>query len=269
MRRRAVRGLALAIVSVLAALPVVDCGTAAAATGQLVTSRFVEDFDGPAGAPPDPRRWTIDVGSSAENGWEAGSLQTYTDSPDNVMLDGRGNLVIRARRDGGGYTSGRITTRGKVVFPFGTIVARMKLPAGQGLWSAFWMLGANADTVGWPDCGEIDIQELINDATRYHVALHGPGLDWVGEGPVQDLSADFHNYWMSRRADGITIGVDDTALNYFAPDPSASGARWVFNDPMFALLNLAVGGTWPGAPDASTPFPATMLVDWLTFEPLN
>lgn len=269
MRRGAARGAAIALVSVLLALPLADCGSAEAATGTLVTSAFVEDFDGPAGAPPNPDFWTIDVGSSAEHGWEAGSLQTYTDSPDNISLDGEGNLVIRARKADDVYTSGRMTTRGKITFPFGTIVARMKLPAGQGIWSAFWMLGSNVETVGWPGCGEIDIIELVNEATQYHVALHGPGFDSVDEAPIDDLSADFHDYWMTRGENSVTMGVDDTMLKAFTPEALPADSQWVFNDPMFVLINLAVGGTWPGPPDDSTPFPAATVVDWLRFEPLN
>ena len=96
-RRMAPRSTAVALVSALLALPVVECGSAQAGTGTVVTSAFVEEFDGPAGAPPNPDYWSVDVGSSAEHGWEAGSLQTYTDAPENIMLDGEGNLVIRAR----------------------------------------------------------------------------------------------------------------------------------------------------------------------------
>ena len=258
-----------ALVSALLAWPAGLCGTAQAATGILVTTSFVEDFNGAAGTPPNPAYWNVDVGSSAEHGWEAGSLQTYTDSPDNLKLDGKGNLVIRARKGDDDYTSGRMTTKDKVAFPLGTIVARMKLPAGQGIWPAFWMLGANAESIGWPECGEIDIIELVNDSSQYHVAIHGPGYDSVDEGPIEDLSDDFHNYWMSRTLESVTIGVDETALKTFTPEDLDPESPWVFNDPMFVLLNVAVGGTWPGPPDDSTAFPATMVIDWLRFEPLN
>ena len=167
-----------------AALPVVDCGTAAA-TGQLVTSRFVETSTGRPCATGPGSRWTIDVGSSAENGWrQPADLHRFTRQRD-ARRPGR--LVIRARRDGGGYTSADHHPR-ESRLPFGTIVARMKLPAGQGLVGVL-MLGAKVDTVGG-HCGEIDIRELINDATRYHVALHGPG--WTGSARAgADLSADF------------------------------------------------------------------------------
>lgn len=248
-------------------------GYAHADAVQVSDVTFAEDFNGPAGSPPNPDLWTIDVGPSAVHGWERGSLQTYTDSAENVRLDGYGNLVIEARQPDPEadsiYTSGRIVTRGKAAFGFGTLVARIKFPAGQGLWPAFWLLGTDIDSRGWPDCGEIDVMELINSGTEYNVALHGPNADVTHTGPTADLSDDFHNYWVTRRADSITVGVDQATLASFTPDTLPPDARWVFNGPMFVLLNVAVGGDWPGPPDASTPFPAAMTVDWISFEPLN
>lgn len=252
----------------VAALPLMGCGsvTPAAAT-TLISGPFADDFSGPAGSMPNPQYWSAEVGASAVHGWEKGSLQTYTSAPDNIRLDGYGNLVIEARKTADGYTSGRLVTRGKIAFPLGTLVARMKLPAGQGLWPAFWMLGINIDTVGWPDSGEVDIIELINTGMRYNIALHGPGADVERKGDIADLSADFHNYWVTRRADSITVGVDEVALADFTPESLPEGAPWVFSAPMFVLLNVAVGGDWPGPPDQSTRFPAAMVVDYLSFEP--
>ena len=260
------------IAAALAATVVVAahcCFTAQADSGPVAEWPLVEDFSGPAGAPPNSDLWTIDVGSSAEHGWEQGSLQTYTDSPDNVRLDGEGHLVLEARRSGDTYTSGRIVTRGKMAFPFGTITARIKFPAGKGIWPAFWMLGSDIDAVGWPECGEIDIMEIVNDATTYHVSLHGPNTKIGESGSIGDLSTDFHNYWLTRRADSIVAGVDDTTLAAFSPASLPQDAPWVFNGPMFVLLNVAVGGDWPGSPNASTPWPAAMTVDWLRFDPLH
>lgn len=242
-------------------------GTAAAAP--IAAGPLRDDFLGPAGAPPNPAYWTADVGSSAEHGWERGSLQDYTDSPDNIRLDGYGNLVITARKSAEGYTSGRLVTRGKMLFPFGTVAARMKLPAGQGIWPAFWMLGANIDSVGWPECGEIDIIELINTGKTYNVALHAPNADIEQKGEIADLSVDFHDYWMTRRENSVTIGVDGTTLATFTPDSLPQESRWVFDKLMFVVLNVAVGGDWPGPPDQSTRFPAEMVVDWFSFEPLG
>lgn len=252
----------------VAAFSLMGCGsvTPAAAT-TLISGPFADDFSGPAGSMPNPQYWSAEVGASAVHGWEKGSLQTYTSAPDNIRLDGYGNLVIEARKTADGYTSGRLVTRGKIAFPLGTLVARMKLPAGQGLWPAFWMLGINIDTVGWPDSGEVDIIELINTGMRYNIALHGPGADVERKGDIADLSADFHNYWVTRRADSITVGVDEVALADFTPESLPEGAPWVFSAPMFVLLNVAVGGDWPGPPDQSTRFPAAMVVDYLSFEP--
>lgn len=269
-RSRMARGVAVAMASVFLALPLSGYPTAEATAGSLVTTPFIEEFNGFAGSLPNPRHWTIDVGESAEHGWEEGSLQTYTDSPDNIRLDGDGHLLITARKIGGNsYTSGRLVTRGKLEFGFGTIVARIKFPTGQGIWSAFWMLGSDIKVAGWPQCGEIDIMELINEATTYHVALHGPGTDAEASGPIADLSNEFHNYWVTRTENSITMGVDADVLGSFNPGTVPRESSWVFSDPMFVLLNVAVGGTWPGPPDDSTSFPATMLVDWLRFVPLN
>lgn len=263
--------LAALALSVVAVLSLTGCsglmGSASAAP--VASGPVFDDFIGPAGAPPNPGYWTADVGSSAEHGWEKGSLQTYTDSPDSIRLDGYGNLVIEARKSDNGYTSGRLVTRERLAFPLGTISARMKLPAGQGIWPAFWMLGSNIDTVGWPGCGEIDIMELINTGTTYNVALHGPGSTVEQKGPIADLAADFHDYWMTRRQGSVTIGVDDATLATFTPESLPEGAPWVFGDPMFVLLNVAVGGNWPGPPDDSTTFPAQMIVDWFSFKPLD
>lgn len=262
-------GLSAAVAVALLAAPMVG-DSALAAEGTVVAGPMFDDFLGPAGSAPNPDHWTRDVGPSAVHGWERGSLQTYTDSPDNVRLDGYGNLVIEARKAGDGYTSGRIVTRGKVSFPYGTVVARMKLPAGQGLWSAFWMLGADIDTVGWPQSGEIDIIELVNTGTTYNIALHAPGgADIEEKGRIEDLSRDFHNYWMTRTADRITVGIDEATLANFNKASFPDQSEWVFDRPMFVLLNLAVGGDWPGPPDASTPFPSSMIVDWFSFKPLE
>ncbi|MBJ7339223.1 MAG: glycoside hydrolase family 16 protein [Mycolicibacterium sp.] len=227
-----------------------------------------EDFLGPAGSSPNPDLWVADTGSSAENGWEQGSLQDYTDAADNIRLDGHGSLIIEARRSGDDYTSGRLVTRAKVSFPFGTVSARIKFPAGQGIWPAFWMLGSDIDSVGWPQCGEVDIMELTGTGTEYHVSLHGPKLDiGISSQPTGNLTENFHTYWVTRHRDDMRIGVDDTTSGAFTPSALPPGAEWVFNGPMFVLLNVAVGGDWPGPPDRSTRFPATMVVDWFRFDP--
>lgn len=161
-------------------------------------SRF-DDFLGPSGAPPDSTLWDYDIGPYQDDG-----LQTYTTSPDNVRLDGEGHMVIQARKTRTGYTSARVVTRGKLSMRYGRMTARIKFPTGLGIWPAFWMLGSNAYQVGWPRCGEIDLMELVNKGTEYHVTLHGPegDSDYFGgtkvsgqvvgtSGPIADLTTNF------------------------------------------------------------------------------
>ena len=240
---------------------------------------IIDNFDGPAGSLPDPALWDFDLGP-----WRDDGLQTYTLNPDNVRLDGDGHLVIQARPAPDGYTSARPVTRGKLTMQYGTISARIKFPPGPGIWPAFWLLGTNYhpdDPSAWPDCGEIDIMELVNNGDTFHVALHGPqgGTDYYGggaasgkvvgaRGPIPDLTDDFHNYWLNWAPNSIVIGVDEQTLGSFTPESLPPGGKWVFNEPMYALLNIAVGGPWPGPPDASTPWPATMLVDQFTYTPM-
>ena len=235
----------------------------------------VDNFDGPAGTPPSPALWDYDVGPYQDDG-----VQIYTRSPQNARLDGQGHLVIRALKTDSGYTSARLVTRGKLAMQYGTLTARIKFPSGRGIWPAFWMLGTTYPDIGWPRCGEIDLMELVNDGNTYHVTLHGPqgDTDYFGgvkvsdkvvgtSGPIPDLSADFHDYWLRRQPDHIVIGVDDRTLATFGPTSLPPGGEWVFNRPMYALLDVAVGGPWAGPPDASTPWPATMLVDWFRYVP--
>jgi beta-glucanase (GH16 family) len=225
-----------------------------------------DDFNGPAGSPPDPASWSYVTGSK----WDRG-IQTYRTA--NAHLDGQGNLAIEAVNTGNGYESGRVQTKNKMSLDYGTITARIKMPSGQGLWPAFWLVGADEDTTPWPECGEIDIIELVSNATTYHTTIHGPMRNSAQphqvqlSGPIPDLSTDYHDYWVTRVPDRITVGIDSTTLGTFTPQSLPPGATWVYNRPMYAILNLAVGGSWAGRPDASTPFPATMLVDWFRWDP--
>lgn len=243
-----------------------------------------DTFDGSAGSMPNSSLWSAQTGAFLDDG-----LQTYTDFPDNVRLDGQGNLVIQARATDSGYTSARLITQGKLDMLYGTMTARIKFPAGQGIWPAFWMLGSTYSQAtwnapgptGWPGCGEIDVMELINTGTTYYVTLHGPqgstdyygGVNGTGRvvgksGPIPDLTADYHDYWVMRRENQIVIGVDDRMLAEFTPADLPPGGEWVFNRPMYAILQIAVGGPWPGPPDNTTPWPATMLVDSFSYTPL-
>lgn len=249
------------------ATPLPDAATPPAPPGAVPGLPFVENFDGPAGAPPDPNLWSPVVGT----GWDAGA-EKYL--PENAVLDGDGNLAIRAEKTDDDYTSGRVQTKDRIDFGYGTLTARIKMPSGQGLWPAFWLVGADESTNPWPGAGEIDVAEFASDPNQFHATLHGPIEDserkfqqaqitYAGE----DFTQNFHDYWMNHQVNSITVGVDDTELGTFTPESIPPDATWVYNKPFYAILNLAVGGEWAGPPDASTRFPATMLVDSIRWQP--
>ena len=230
-----------------------------------------DSFDGPAGAPANPQIWTYEVGG---HGWGNQELQRYTNSTENAALDGLGRLAITAREDTSGtqcwygtcrYTSARLITLDKASAQYGRIEARMKLPAGQGVWPAFWMMGTNINTVGHPTCGEIDIMELVgNEPWRVWASVHGPG--YTGLSSHYDLPApsefadDFHTFTLDWTSNSLTFSIDNVVYHQVT-QADLNGNPWVFDQPFFLLLNLAVGGTWPGEPNAQTVFPATLLVD--------
>jgi beta-glucanase (GH16 family) len=238
---------------------------------------WADDFDGPAGSAPDPGKWVRETGGS---GWGNQELEYYTNSNANSALDGAGHLVITARREnpaGYGcwygscqYTSARLNTAGKFTQAYGRFEARLKIPRGQGLWPAFWMLGNDIGSVGWPNSGEIDIMENIGrEPGTVHGSLHGPG--YSGGNPLtgsytlpggQALANDFHTYAVDWAPDSITFSIDGIQYERHVP-ADAGGNRWVFNHPFFIIMNVAVGGTWPGSPDGSTSFPQQMVVDYV------
>jgi len=229
-----------------------------------------EEFDGPAGQAPNAAVWTHDVGT----GWGNQQLEFDTDRTENAALDGQGNLAIVARREswqGSNYTSARIVTKGKVERKYGRIEARIQLPAGQGLWPAFWLLGANIDQVGWPTCGEIDVMEFRGQAPGVAIgSLHGPGYSagnsisstlTLPEG--QGFDQGFHVFGIEWDEGLITWNVDGRVYHSVGRADLPAGAAWVFDQPFYVILNLAVGGNFVGPPNAATQFPATMLVDWV------
>jgi beta-glucanase (GH16 family) len=228
---------------------------------------FSDEFNGPAGAAPDSSKWVYDLGG---NGWGNRELETYTNKPENVSLDGKGHLVITAVKDARGfYTSGRVKTLGKFEFTYGRVAARLRIPYGQGIWPAFWMLGNDFERAGWPRCGEIDIMENIGkEPTTVHATVHGPGYSGAGgignklEHP-RAFSADFHTFEAVWSKSSIEFLVDGKAYFEVTPQSLPQGAKWVYDHPFFLLVNLAVGGNWPGYPDATTQFPQRLLVDWV------
>jgi len=252
----------LALLPVLAAC---DSATEASGDWQLV---WQDEFEGPAGQLPDATNWRFDVGTD----WGNSQLEYDTDRPENVSLDGNGNLAITARLEnymGQSYTSGRITTMDLAEYQYGRFEARIRLPEGQGIWPAFWMLGEDFDTVGWPQCGEIDIMEYRGQETSIvHGSLHGPG--YSGGSPITGsvdngtgLNTGFHVFAVEWSEDEITWLLDGEAFQTATPNDLPGGSSWVFDHPFFILLNVAVGGSFVGSPNSSTFFPQTMLVDYV------
>ena len=230
---------------------------------------WADEFNGPAGSAPDVSKWTYDTGA---NGWGNHELEDYTESRDNSYLDGNGHLIIEAREPSTGrYTSARLKTLGKYAVEHGRIEARIQLPAGQGMWPAFWMMGADITKIGWPGCGEMDIMENIGrEPSINHATVHGPGYSGsVGITrsftlpDAQRFSSGFHVFAIAWSPQQVQFSVDGQAYHTLTPASLPQGARWVFDQPFFLLLNVAVGGSWPGNPDATTVFPQKMLVDYV------
>lgn len=270
------------VLALLVSSAAVSCSTehrgVAAAHSRPADTASVEEFDGPAGARPNPSLWDYQTGGG---GWGNGELQTYTSEPANSALDGSGHLVITARRQPGpggseSWTSARLITKGRWTFSYGTLTARIRVPAGDGLWPAFWLLGENIDTVGWPRCGEIDVLEAINGATEAYVGLHGPtstGERWKVSGslpapfPSGSLAEGFVDYAVRREPGLVVFTVNGTVVKRVTRADLRPGQQWVFDEPMFVVLNVAVGGNWPGPPSRSTRAEASMLVDRIEFRP--
>ena len=229
-----------------------------------------DEFKQPDGSAPDPSKWAFDVGG---NGWGNNELEYYTSRTNNARIKD-GKLVIEARQEdfgGKNITSARLLTKNKYSWTYGRIEARIKVPRGQGIWPAFWMLGTNIDFVHWPTCGEIDIMENIGkEPGTVHGTVHGPGYSGdagIG-GPFAlpggaAFADDFHDFAIEWERNRIRWFVDGQPYFTVTPASLPKGTQWVFNQPKFLLLNLAVGGGWPGYPDAKTTFPQRMVVDYV------
>lgn len=225
-----------------------------------------DEFDEPAGSPPSPARWRHELGGG---GWGDDQQQHYTDRTANASVTAEGHLALTARREPDGtITSARLTSRG-LATPYGRVEARIRVPAGRGLWPAFWMLGTQVERVGWPACGEIDVMEHVGSEPRtVHGTAHGPGFAGVGRGRggshdlSVDLADDFHVFAVRHAPDRVEWAVDGTTYHCLTVRDVPAGG-WVFSPPFFLLLNLAVGGSWPGNDSVDPPLPATLLVDWV------
>ena len=235
-----------------------------------------DEFNGPDGSAVDSTKWVYDTGGG---GWGNNELETYTSGTANAVIQG-GNLVITAASAGASsYTSARLKTLGKFSQQYGRFEARIQMPEGQGLWPAFWMMGADINTVNWPSCGEIDVMENIGkEPSINHGSLHMPATGGTTDDQLTGmytlsggakLGDSFHTYAVEWTSSTITFYVDDM-LYETQTQQGASGRTWEFNKPFFILLNVAVGGTWPGSPDSTTTFPQTMKVDWVrAYQPAN
>ena len=224
-----------------------------------------DEFDGAENARVDSAKWRYDIGG---DGWGNAQLEFDTDRVENSSLDGQGHLRITAKKEsfsGRQYTSARLNTAGKFERAYGRFEARIKLPRGQGIWPAFWVLGANVANTGWPGCGEIDIMEYRGQQVRNNRgSLHGPGYSGganVGKevDAGLDLSAAFHTYAIEWDPGRVVFKIDNNAFFTATPADLPAGTTWVYDHPFFIILNLAVGGTYVGNVNAE--FPQTMLVD--------
>ena len=234
-----------------------------------------DEFNGPNGARVDSSKWVAETGGG---GWGNDELEYYTSRPQNASQE-NGNLVIKVLQekytgaDGvtRNYTSARLKTLGKFSQTYGRFEARIKIPHGQGIWPAFWMLGNDIEKPGWPACGEIDIMENIGkEPALVHGTIHGPGYSGgKGIGAAYELPGDqrfaddFHLFSVEWEPNAIRFYVDDHLYATRIPTDLPQGTRWVYDHPFFLLLNVAVGGGWPGNPDPTTVFPQTMLVDYV------
>ena len=210
----------------------------------------------------DAGNWKFETGGG---GWGNNELEYYTNRTENARID-KGNLQIIARKEsygGSNYTSARIKTQGLKNWTYGKIEARIKLPASKGIWPAFWMLGESISQISWPHCGEIDIMEHVNTAPSTNATIH-----WDNNGHAQyggDTACNvlnYHTYGIEWDSKAIKWTLDGKKY-WDANIANGINSTSEFHQPFFILLNMAVGGSWPGNPDGTTIFPDTMFVDYV------
>jgi beta-glucanase (GH16 family) len=261
------KGITLSFIIVLL-LTAISCSTDETQTVANFQTLVIADEFNTDGA-PDSSMWTYDIGTGA-NGWGNNELQYYTDRTENVKVE-NGYLLITANQEdfeGASYTSARIKTQNLFERAYGRFEARIRLPYGKGLWPAFWLLGNDCETNIWPQCGEIDIMEYLGDnPTTIFGTVHGPGYSG-GEAVSKDYVLENDRYDTGFHVFGIEWGPD--YINYYVDDalyqtitPQDVPGEWVFNHPFYIILNVAVGGNFPGSPNNETVFPQTMLVDYV------
>ncbi|MBK8079754.1 MAG: glycoside hydrolase family 16 protein [Saprospiraceae bacterium] len=234
------------------------------------TLTWSDEFEGEKDQAPDPTKWTYDLGTG-QNGWGNNEYQTYTQRPENVGLDGDGYLVITALNQpfgGANFSSARIKTQGLFTQKYGRFEARIKSPYGPGIWPAFWMLGENINEVSWPQCGEIDIMELRGQApSTMYGTLHGPGYSG-GNAVSKNYSLtnarfdnDFYLYAVEWDENKIDFFVNNYLYGRITKEDVPG--EWVYDQPFYMILNVAVGGNFVGFPTSQTPFPQQMVIDFV------
>ncbi len=238
-----------------------------------------DEFDEPAGTPPDPSKWSHQIGDvtpDGKNGWANDELQYYTDDPANAATDGAGNLALTLLEADGSlecyygpceYTSARLISQFKAEFAYGRIESRLRVPQGAGIWPSFWSLGTDIDLVGWPQTGEIDFMEFVGRLpNEIFGTIHGPGYSGGSSfGGIYDFGEpvfnDYHTFAVEWEPDLIRWYVD--GILYHQAAPADVPGEWVFNDPVFLLLNVAVGGNFGGPVGDDLVPPQSLLVDYV------
>jgi beta-glucanase (GH16 family) len=271
LRRCLFAALSAALVASAAIGPAQADSSSAA---QADATTFSDTFDGAAGSAVNSSKWTLETGDNVNNH----EREYYTSGTNNAALDGQGHLVITAKKENPAnyqcwygtcqYTSARMNTSGKFSAQYGHVEARMKIPRGQGMWPAFWMLGTDIGSVGWPNSGEIDVMENVGfEPSTIHGTIHGPGYsgaNGIGAGYTLANGAAFadafHTFAVDWAPNSIKWSVDGVVYETRTPADVGSNT-WAFNKPFFLILNLAVGGDWPGDPNSATAFPAQLVVD--------
>ena len=244
--------------------PVNDSGYTAPTNYSGLSLVWSDEFNGPG---LNTNSWNYETGGG---GWGNNELENYTNSTKNAYITNSGYLVIEARQESDGtYISARLQTKGKKEFTYGRMDIRAKLPKTKGLWPAIWMLGSNISSTPWPACGEVDIMELLgNQPNKVYGTMHwgqaGQGSTNIGDSYVLsagDFSDKFHVFSIVWDSSKIEWYVDN--VKYFTGNKSDVNGTYPFDKSFFFLLNVAIGGNWPGAPDASTVLPQRMIVDYV------
>jgi beta-glucanase (GH16 family) len=255
------------LIPIICSLFITSCAKKSAMERSRWELVWEDNFDGSAGSVPDSSKWGYDIGTD----WGNRQLEFDTDKAENAYLNGEGNLVIKAIQEdykGYAYTSARIVTRDRFEPTYGKFEGRIKMPSGQGIWPAFWLLGSDIDSIGWPECGEIDIMEFRGQEPNIiHGTIHGPGFSGskgIGKSILLNegrFDEDFHTFSVEWEQDRIRWFMDDQL--YHEIKPGDLPGDWVFDHPFYIILNLAIGGSYVGSPDKTSSFPQSLLVDFI------